>query len=81
MLGNGGGVGIIIPKAKIIMTRPNPTESIELITSLIDTLSAEELLTISSMALVAIEVLLLYLELNSGLFGTIKFYLIIIFID
>jgi hypothetical protein len=33
------------------------------------------------MAFVAIEVLLLYLELNSGLFGTIKFYLIIIFID
>jgi hypothetical protein len=57
MLGKGGGVGIMIPKAKIIITKPKPTPSIALITSLIATRSEDELLTTSSIALVAIEVL------------------------
>ena len=71
MLGKGGGVGIMIPNAKIIITKPKPTPSIALITSLIATRSDDELLTTSSIALVAIEVLLLlYFEFSLSFKGT-----------
>ena len=71
MLGKGGGVGIIMAKAKIIITKPNPTASMALITSLMATRSAEELFTTSSIAFVAIEVLLLlYFEFSLSFKGT-----------
>ena len=71
MLGKGGGVGIIIAKAKIIITKPKPTESIALMTSLMATRSADELLTTSSIAFVAMEVLLLlYFEFILSSDGT-----------
>jgi hypothetical protein len=49
MLGNGGGVGMIMPREKTIITKPKPTESMALIRSFIGTRSDEELLTTSSM--------------------------------
>ncbi len=54
MLGNGGGVGMMMPKAKIIITSPNPTESMACTRSRIGMRSAEELLTTSSMTCVVI---------------------------
>ena len=71
MLGKGGGVGMIIAKAKIIITKPKPTASMALMTSLMATRSADELLTTSSIAFVAMEVLLLlYFEFILSSDGT-----------
>ncbi len=48
MLGNGGGRGMMMPKAKIIMTRPNPIESIASTKSRTSTRSACDFLITSS---------------------------------
>jgi hypothetical protein len=50
MLGNGGGSGIIKPKAKIIIAKPKPTECMASTKSLTRTLSREDEFTTSSNA-------------------------------